>query len=259
MAGEILGSFALKPKDALKFFSAKGLKTSFAWQDVWQHEHEAAFTVAKMADVDLLADVRAAVEKAIAEGQTLQQFSKALKPRLVEAGWWGKAEMVDPLSGESKLVQLGSPRRLRTIFQTNMQTAYAAGDWAQIQENKAEAPYLMYDAIIDGATRPEHRKWDGTVLKVDDPWWNTHRPPNGFNCRCSTVQLSKDQVVAMGKVVDDKPPPSPTREYTNPRTGEISQVPVGIDPGFAYNPGKDRLQHLRKMLDDKVKGFNNGG
>jgi hypothetical protein len=43
----------------------------------------------------------------------------------------------------------------------------------------------------------------------------------------------------------DKAPPSPTREYTNPRTGEISRVPVGIDPGFAYNPGKSRLEHLQ--------------
>jgi SPP1 gp7 family putative phage head morphogenesis protein len=257
MAGGISGSFALKPKEALKFFGAKSLKTSFAWQDVWQQEHEAAFTVAKIADVDLLADVRAAVEKAIADGQTLQQFSKALKPRLMEAGWWGKAEMVDPLTGESKLVQLGSARRLRTIFQTNMQTAYAAGDWAQIQENKAEAPYLMYDAIIDSKTRPQHRAWDGTVLPADDPWWDTHTPPNGFNCRCSKIQLSKAQAIAMGKAVADKAPPSPTREYTNPRTGEISRVPVGVDPGFAYNPGKDRLEHLRKMYDDRLTGFRN--
>lgn len=252
------GSFTLKPREALKFFGAKGLKTSFAWQDVWQQEHEAAFTVAKMADVDLLADVRAAVEKAIAEGQTVQQFSKALKPRLVEAGWWGKAEMVDPLTQESKLVQLGSPRRLRTIFQTNMQTSYAAGDWAQIQENKAEAPYLMYDAVMDNRTRPEHRKWDGTVLPVDHPWWDTHRPPNDFGCRCGTIQLSKAQAVAMGKAVDDPAPVDAVREYTNPRTGEISKIPVGIGPGFAYNPGKARLEHLRKMYDDKLKGFRDG-
>jgi SPP1 gp7 family putative phage head morphogenesis protein len=252
------GNFALKPQEALKFFRAKGLKASFAWQDVWQTEHDAAFTVAKIADVDLLADVRAAVDKAIAEGQSLAEFSKALKPRLVEAGWWGKAEMVDPQSGESKLVQLGSPRRLRTIFETNMQTAYSAGDWAQIQENKEEAPYLMYDAVIDGRTRPQHRAWDGTCLRCDNPWWNTHKPPNGFRCRCGVIQLSREQAIAMGLSVEDKAPPSPTREYTNPRTGEISQVPVGIDPGFAYNPGKERQEHLRKMYDDRLKGFKNG-
>jgi hypothetical protein len=42
----------------------------------------------------------------------------------------------------------------------------------------------------------------------------------------------------MGK---DGPDPSPkvvTRPWTNPRTGETHQVPVGVDPGFDYNMGK---------------------
>ena len=252
------GSFDLKPRQALKFFRAKGLKTSFAWQDVWQQEHEAAFTVAKMANVDLLADVRAAVDKAIVDGQSLQEFSKLLKPRLVQAGWWGKAVMEDPVSGEAQLVQLGSVRRLETIFQTNMSMAYSAGDWQQIQENKAEAPFLMYDAIDDSRTRPLHHAWDNTVLPVDDPWWDTHKPPNGWRCRCGTIQLSQRQAEAMGKAQPDKAPPSPMREYTNPRTGEITRVPVGIDPGFAYNPGKDRLEHLRQLYDSKLRDFRDG-
>lgn len=251
-------NFKLAPEKALKFFRAKGLKTSFAWQDMWQQEHDAAFTVAKMMDVDLLRDVRAAVDKAITEGTTLQQFSQELKPRLLEAGWWGKAEMADPETGEVNLVQLGSPRRLRTIFRVNMQSAYAAGEWAQIQETKTEAPYLMYDAVDDGRTRPQHRAWDGTVLPVDDPWWKTHRPPNGWNCRCGVIQLSADQVKAMGLAVADKAPVSPTREYTNPRTGEISRVPLGIDPGWAYNPGESRVEHLRRSLDEKRRSFLDG-
>lgn len=249
--------FTLAPRQALKFFRDKGLKPSFAWQDMWQEEHDAAFTVAKMMNVDLLADVRAAVDKAIAEGQTLQEFSKLLKPRLVEAGWWGKAVMEDPADGTSQLVQLGSVRRLRTIFRVNMQTSYAAGSWAQIQDTKSEAPYLMYDAIDDNRTRPQHRAWDGTVLPVDDPWWRTHTPPNGWNCRCSVIQLSKSQAASMGKAQPDKAPPSPTREYTNPRTGEVVRVPVGIDPGFGYNPGESRVEHLRQVYDQKVNAFNN--
>mgnify|MGYP000246292363 CR=1 FL=1 len=47
----------------------------------------------------------------------------------------------------------------------------------RIEQNKAEAPYLMYDAVMDEATRDEHAAWDGTVLPVSDPWWNTHTPP----------------------------------------------------------------------------------
>lgn len=250
--------FDLPPKEALKFFRAKGYRTSFAWQDVWQQEHEAAFTVAKMMDVDLLRDVRAAVDKAIADGQTFQEFRKNLEPTLVDAGWWGRKEMVDPQTGETREVQLGSVRRLRTIFRVNMQTSYAAGDWAQIEENAKTAPYLMYDAVDDNRTRPEHRAWDGTVLRWDDPWWNTHRPPNGWNCRCSVIQLSERDVKRRGIEIATKPPAfsNQTYEYTNPRTGEVTDVPRGIDPGWAYNPGKDRLANLNKQYDDKLREWN---
>lgn len=248
--------FDLEPRKALEFFRAKGYATSFAWQDVWQQEHDAAFTVAKMMNVDLLRDTRAAVDKAIAAGQTFEQFREGIEGRLVEAGWWGKGEMVDPQSGEMKVVQLGSPRRLRTIFRVNLQTAYAAGNWQQIQDTKADAPYLMYDAVDDNATRDEHRAWDGTVLPVDDPWWSTHMPPNGWNCRCSVVQLSADQARATGKV-NERTPMGGTYEYTNPRTGEISEVPKGIDPGWAYNPGEGRTQGLQRQLQQKLQEFRN--
>lgn len=247
----------LAPEAALKFFRAKGLRTSFAWQDVWQAEHEASFTVAKMMDVDLLRDVRDAVDKALAEGQTLEQFRKGIEPLLRDRGWWGRKEMADPLTGEIREVQLGSPRRLRTIFRTNMQAAYAAGDWGQIVDNAGSAPFLMYDAVDDNLTRPQHRAWDGTVLRYDDPWWDTHRPPNGWNCRCSVIQLSADEALARGLAIDRPAPAIRTREYTNPRTGEISRVPEGIDPGWAYNPGKARLAQLRAQLDEKQRAYRN--
>lgn len=251
--------FDLAPEKALEFFRAKGFRTSFAWQDMWQQEHEAAFTVAKMMDVDLLKDVRAAVDKAIAEGQTLAQFSKELKPKLVDAGWWGRKEMTDPQTGETKLVQLGSVRRLRTIFRVNMQTAYAAGHWEQIQDNIAEAPYLMYDAVDDGRTRAEHKAWDGIVLRADDPWWAEHTPPNGWNCRCSVIQLSDRDLERLGKKPTSQPKfANDSSEYVNPRTGEVSQVPRGVDPGWAYNPGADRLAHIKQLYGDKLREWNDG-
>lgn len=252
------GSFGLAPAKALAFFRAKGYATSFAWQDVYQREHAAAFTVAKMMQVDLLRDVRAAVDKALAEGQTFQMFRDGIEGRLMEAGWWGKAEMEDPQTAETKTVQLGSPRRLRTIFRTNLQTAYSAGHWAEIQESKVAAPYLLYDAVQDEATRDEHAAWDGTVLPVDDPWWATHMPPNGWNCRCGVIQLGAAQAEEAGFKVAERAPAVKTREWTNPRTGAIERVPEGIDPGFAYNPGAARQDLLQQQLDEKKRLFRDG-
>lgn len=258
MSDDVAARFDLAPEKALQFFRGKGYQTAFAWQDVWQAEHDAAFTVAKMMDVDLLRDVRAAVDKALADGQTFEQFREGIEGRLVEAGWWGKGEMVDPGTGETKLVQMGSPRRLRTIFRVNLQTAYAAGHWQQIQETKADAPFLMYDAVDDSATREEHAQWDGTVLPVDDPWWSTHMPPNGWNCRCSVVQVSRGQAEELGWRDTDRPPRESSYEHTNPRTGEVSRVPTGVDPGWAYNPGASRAELLKQQLDDKRRAFTDG-
>jgi SPP1 gp7 family putative phage head morphogenesis protein len=241
----------LAPEAALRFFRRKGLQASFSWQDMWQEEHDAAFTVAKMMDIDLLRDVRDSVDRAIAGGQTFQTFRKSLEPELVKAGWWGRKEVADPQTGEIKEVQLGSVRRLQTIFRTNMQVAYSAGDWEQIQESAESAPYLMYDAVDDNRTRPLHRLWDRLVLLWNDPWWQTHRPPNGWGCRCSTIQLSAVELKAMGLAVSEAPAIT-MREYTNRRTGEITRVPDGIDPGFAYNPGASRMQHLQAQLQAKL-------
>ncbi len=66
------------------------LKVSFDWRDVWQQEHAHAFTVAKAARADILADIHEAVDNAIREGTTLHQFRKQLTPLLQKKGWWGK-------------------------------------------------------------------------------------------------------------------------------------------------------------------------
>lgn len=47
------------PKEALAWFKAKKLKPGFDYRDVWLEEHSAAFTVAKMTQLDLLSDVKA--------------------------------------------------------------------------------------------------------------------------------------------------------------------------------------------------------
>ena len=88
--------FPNEPPEAVKaWFAAKGLKPSFNWADVWQYEHQVSFTVAKAMQLDILQDLRDAVARAINNGQTLQQFRKALTPLLQKKGWWGIKDMTD--------------------------------------------------------------------------------------------------------------------------------------------------------------------
>lgn len=238
---------ALPPEEAVAYFRAKGYKPAFSWQDVWGEEHAYAFTVAKATRLDILADIRQAVDVAIAEGKTLAQFSKELTPTLQAKGWWGRRPVADPLTGETKSAQLGSPRRLQIIYDTNVRTAHAVGRWEQIQRSKEARPFLRYSAVLDSNTRPEHRAWHGLCLPVDDAWWHTHYPPNGWRCRCTVIQLSAEQMERRGWRVAEAPQII-AQGFKNSRTGEVISVPVGIDPGFEGNVGR------RRFLNGPSKG-----
>ncbi len=246
--------FDVAPAEAVRFFRGKGLQASFAWQDMLHDEHDRAFTIAKMTDLDLLADVKTRVDRAIAEGWTFKRFQDELQPMLEQRGWWGRKEMRDPDTGEIREVQLGSVRRLKIIYHTNLRTAYAAGQWARIRQNAATAPYVMYSAILDDRVRPQHRAWHGLVLRWDDPWWETHTPPNGWNCRCGVIQLSGRDLTRMGRAGADRAPEIKTYEWVNPRTGEVLQIPEGIDAGFGYAPGASRAEEIITVARDKAAG-----
>ena len=233
----------LPPQEAIDYFRAKGLRPAFAWQDVWQEEHAKGFTVAKAMDRELLEDIRQAVDSAIANGTTLEQFRAELTPTLQAKGWWGRQKMEDPATGKERTVQLGSPRRLKTIYETNLRTAYGAGRWQRMQAAKAALPYLVYHHMPgEPHPRPEHEAWDETTLPIDDPWWKTHYTPNGWGCNCWVTQASKKMLGDMGLEVTAQPVKFPQKVYTNPRTGEVSRVEQGIDPGWSYNVGEAPME-----------------
>lgn len=272
---------ARPPREALDWFRAKGFKIGFNYRDVWREEHAIAFTVAKILQLDMLADVRVAVDQALADGLTFQEFQKRLTPLLQEKGWWGVQERVDPLTGETKPVQLGSPRRLRIIYDTNLRTARAAGQWERIQRTKEALPYLLYTVGPSREHRVEHLGWHGTLLPVDDPWWKTHFVPNGWGCKCRVRQVTRREYERLLKTgipapasqatqeinpetglptgrhtgarvpVKTQAPASPLVEWTNKRTGEVQRIPQGIDPGWDYNPGEGRKAHLETLLQKK--------
>jgi hypothetical protein len=103
--------------------------------------------------------------------------------------------------------------------------------------------------------RDTHGAWHNLTLPVDDPWWQTHYPPNGWRCRCRVVSLTQAQYDAgtspTGDPLKKVAPPTETVGWLDKRTGELHQVPVGIDPGFAYNVGEARARvAARERLKD---------
>lgn len=235
----MIGLEPLPHREAITYFRSKGYAPQlqrFSYLDHWREDHARNFVVAKGMRDDVLEILRGGVDRALAEGRTLEQFQEEMTPLLQKAGWWGETLMTDPLTGELTEVKLGSPRRLRTIFDTNMRTAHAAGHWARIERTKKAFPYLHYLQIDRPSKRHDHERFHDKIWRVDDPIWRSIYPPNGYFCGCYVVQRTEGWMKRNGRSVSE-PIDLEEQAWTNKRTGRVYDVPKGITPGFDANPG----------------------
>ena len=221
-------AFDLPFLEAIAFFRQKLNLPTAGWTDLWRGEHSRAFTIAGALRDDLLADFRTAVDKATADGITLEDFRKDFDRIAATYGW--------SYNGARGW-------RSRVIYETNIRTSYQAGRYQQMTDPDVRRyrPYWRYRHGDSVHPRPQHLAWDGLVLPADDPWWDDHYPPNGWGCKCRVEALSERQLQALGKAEPDSAPDVTTREWVDKKTGEVHDVPVGIDPGWDYNPGKEWL------------------
>lgn len=191
------------------------------WDDVWQDGHDRAFMVAGATKADLLADLAAAVDKAVSQGTTLEEFRRDFREIVETRGWHG-------WTGEG--TAKGEAWRTRIIYKTNMSTSYAAGRFAQLQA--AGFKFWIYHHGNARDPRIEHLGWDGLVLPPDHPFWVSHYPPNGWGCTCyvsgaRTEGLAKRRAGKQVDLPDDW-------NAISAKTG----APIGIDKGWAYAPGR---------------------
>ena len=250
------------PREVTDYFDQKGFRPAFSWLDVWGEEHAYAFTVAKATELELLTAFRTSISDALKNGQGFETWRAGLMPTLARLGWDKPRTVVDPTGERAPAdVNFASPRRLRTIFWSNANAARSAGQWERAQRTKAGLPYILYVRTRASDPRKEHLGWVGIILPVDDAFWSTHWPPNGWGCKCSIRQVTgreRDRLLGQepsdgGISYRDTPPDNgPPRIFTNARTGEVSEVPAGIDPGWGTNPGLSRAQTLVTRLTERL-------
>ncbi len=219
----------------LDFFRQKLNLPTEAWTDIMKAQHDRAFVVAGAMAGDLLEDLRQAVDKAVAGGSTLADFRRDFDSIVSQHGW-------DYTGGRNW--------RTNVIYQTNLTTSYAAGRYQQLTDPDmlSVRPYWRYrhsDSVL--RPRPQHLAWNGLILRADDPWWQTHYPPNGWGCQCTIQAVSERELrEKYGKNGPDQAPVIETRKIVL-EDGSTSYVPVGIDYGWDYAPGQANLGRL--LLD----------
>lgn len=81
-----------------------------------------------------------------------------------------------------------------------------AAKWERFAED-GDRYYLQYRTANDGKVRPTHAALHGVTLPMSDPFWEEYYPPNGWNCRCTAIQVRKskypatphDEAMALGE------------------------------------------------------------
>lgn len=224
MAKELDFKYALTlpPADAIVFLKKKGYKITWDWKEQLKMNHAQTFTVAKAMQMDVLQDIRGMLNKSLKEGLSFYEFKKELEPKLKAAGWWGW-QVVD-----GKRVQLGSPYRLKTIYDTNMQSAFNAGRWKHFEENRDTRPMLRYVGVRDGSQTDICRDLDGQIHPVDSAFWNSNAPPNHYGCRSRLESLSKEQAERAGGETKKAPKEGPAKGF-NSNPGRKSWEPDKAD------------------------------
>jgi hypothetical protein len=206
------------------------------WDDIQRSAHDRAFMVAGATKADLLADLAAAVDKAIAEGTGFDAFKRDFRAIVKKHGWHG-------WTGEG--TPGGEAWRMRVIYRTNMRTSYMAGRHAQLVEGGF--PFWVYRHGGSLEPRPLHLSWDGLILPPDHPFWATHFPPNDWGCSCR-VFGARSMRAAKRRGGDPSVVLKPGWQKASPKTG----APHGIGKGWDYAPGasvSNTVIQLREKLD----------
>ncbi len=90
-------------------------------------------------------------------------------------------------------------------------SATMAAKWEEFMQD-GDRYNLQYRTAHDDRVRPEHAALDRVTLPITDPFWQEYYPPNGWNCRCTVVQVRKskypvtphDEAMALGEEATGK-------------------------------------------------------
>jgi SPP1 gp7 family putative phage head morphogenesis protein len=160
--------------EAIRYWRSKVPMTDEEFAALEEEEQRKAFFVAGVTQARPLQEVFVALDDAIANGKTLEDFKAEVGPQLAEA--WG---------GED-------PARLETVFRTNVMSAYNGGRHEIFSEPEVREarPYLRFDAVGDSRMSEICEALDGKVLPADDPFWLTHTPPLHHNAVTADTMIA---------------------------------------------------------------------
>lgn len=96
------------------------------------------------------------------------------------------------LNDVQKIDETYNRHYLRAEYNFVNASADMAAKWEEFAQD-GDRYNLQYRTAADEKVRPEHAALHGVTLPIDDPFWRDYFPPNGWNCRCTVVQVRKSK------------------------------------------------------------------
>lgn len=133
---------------------------------------------------------------------------------------------------------------LQAEYNFAVNAAQQAANWANTD---SDGRYnLQYRTALDEKVREQHQALEGITLPKENEFWDKFYPPNGWNCRCTAVEVRKSKYAE-----------SDAEEAM--RKGEAATSQIGKDGKnrleiFRFNPGKEEKLFPPKHPYNKVKG-----
>lgn len=180
--------FNMAPEEAIAFFKSKKILTPEQFDALSAELRQQAFTARNLMSQRLRKVAFERLLQALKDGKPLKDFVAELR------------------NAESRLgVEPAQDHYVENIFRTNTMQAYTEGkrQAAYSPALKAARPYILYRAIQDPRTRKSHLAIHNKAVLKDK---NPTLPPFHYNCRCSFLSVSEEQIKERGiEILEDLP------------------------------------------------------
>jgi len=223
-----------RPQAAVDFLEKKKVLKSIKYDDYKQGEHSHIFTAAHTNEKEIADDIKALLSKALKDGESYQTFYNNMYDLMKKTGWYGGAGHTEK---DYKYINW----RIRTIYDTNMRTAYQAQGYQKQLEVSQTRPIWVYHSLMFGNNRrQEHMELNGKAFRFDDPFWDVYHPQNGWGCQCYVTTESEAGAKSAGIEVcssdaDGNPPDIKGAD------GVFIDWETFVHKDWTYNPGKEAM------------------
>lgn len=241
------------------------------WAAMPEKIRESAFFSAQVESAELLDNLQRHIQKALKKSKELtprgdalavsskQAFIDIMQPWAINNGFADELPegMARGKRGVRKETQdLGSARRLKLIYDTQVRKAYGFGSMTLATDPRIVDAWPAWKFVRGGAVkepRPDHKKHEGAVrLKSDTEFWRARNDPKfggfdvpygpwGFNSQMDVVEVSRSEAVKRGLIKKDE-----KISVKGPRFNESTRASIrNMDPAIV---GK-----LKQALGDRVE------